>query len=373
MVGVYDHRAGSFSRPVCVFDKWCADPHDNPAIQIDADGYLWLFSPSHGDWTTRSFIHRSERPYDIRQWRTISDGPLFAYPQPWFDPDFGWMFLHTEYHAGRGLRIKHSPDGMRWEPSVSLADFGEGHYQVTWFDPVHRILASAFDQHPAGRGLDARTNVYFLQSRDGGRTWMTAAGDPVSLPVENIASPCLVRDYASEGKLVYLRDVKYTRDGRPVILYVTSKGFEPGPDNAPHRWHTAVWTGEVWEIRDAFLSDNNYDHGELWVGDGEWRVIAPTGRGPQPWNPGGEVEIWGTTDEGLHWNRIQQVTRNSPYNHTFCRIPYKARPDFAAFWADGHAREPSPSALYGCDLDGAHPYRINASTSEASALNPSPA
>lgn len=352
MVAAYDHRTQSLSTPVCVFDKWCADPHDNPALQIDPDGFLWLFSPSHGPWTTRSFIHRSEYPYDIRHWRTVSDGPLFAYPQPWIDPEFGWMFLHTEYTAGRGLRIKHSPDGRHGSASRSLADFGEGHYQVSWFDPQHRILATAFDMHPPGKGLDHRTNLYFLKSADGGKTWSTADGTPVSLPVSEPDHICRVHDYAAEGKVVYLRDLKFTRDGRPVILFVTSRGHEPGPANAPHRWHTAVWTPSGWTLRDAFLSDNNYDHGELWIDPHEWRIIAPTAPGPQPWNPGGEIELWRSTDEGASWERLRTLTRNSPFNHTFCRIPYNARPDFAAFWADGHARIPSESHLYMTNLEG---------------------
>jgi len=48
MVSYFDHATGTFPEPVCVFDKWCADAHDNPALQIDPQGFLWLFSPSQG-------------------------------------------------------------------------------------------------------------------------------------------------------------------------------------------------------------------------------------------------------------------------------------------------------------------------------------
>jgi len=367
MVAVYDHTTGTVSKPVCVFDKWCAGPHDNPAIQIDPDGYLWLFSPSHGEWTTKSFIHRSLHPYEIREWVTISDQPLFAYAQPWVDREWGWMFLHTEYHHGRGLRIKKSRDGVTWDATESIADFGKGHYQVSWFDPNHRILATAFDMHPEEGGLDARTNLYFLQSVDGGMTWTTADGTPVLLPVLEPNASCRVHPYEEKGLLVYLRDVKYTHDGRPVILYVTSKGFEPGPENGPHTWWAAVWTGDAWSTREAFVSDNNYDHGELWVEEHEWRIIAPTGQGPQPWNPGGEVELWVSRDEGGTWRRIKTLRSESTHNHTFCRIPYKAHPDLTVFWADGDARKPSESRLYFCDADGAHVNRLVAGTGQPAA------
>lgn len=353
MVCAFDHGAGRLERPVCVFDKWCADPHDNPALQIDPAGHLWLFSPSHGEWTTRSFIHRSLHPYDFTAWETVWDGPLFAYPQPWVDKEFGWLFPHTEYHRGRGLRIRHSANGRDWSPSRALVDFGAGHYQVSTFDQAHRRLALAFDYHPESGGLDARTNLYYMESRDGGQTFTSADGEVLSLPLDRRDNAALVHDYESEGRLVYLRDVKLTASGEPVVLYVTSRGHEPGPGNGPHRWELARWRrGEGWTVRALFAGDNNYDHGELWMGPEDWRVVAPTEPGPQPWNPGGELALWVSTDQGDHWEKRCQLTRNSPYNHTFCRLPLNAHPGFHCFWADGDARRPSGSRLYFCDREG---------------------
>ena len=359
MVSAYDHADRHLLDPVCVFDKWCADPHDNPALQIDPGGHLWLFSPSHGEWTTRSFIHRSVRPYDHTEWETVSDSPLFAYAQPWVDAQFGWMFLHTEYHHGRGLRIKHSADGRQWTPSMPLADFGAGHYQVSYYDTTKQRLLTAFDYHPEQGGLEARTNLYFMQSRDGGNHFITADDTPLELPLRSKFNPALVHDFEPEGLLVYLRDVKLTPQGDPVIVFVTSKGFEPGPQNGPHTWRLARFSQEHgWQIHTLFESDNNYDHGELWIGDADWRIIAPTETGPQPYNPGGEMALWVSEDEGLTWVRRRQLTRNSRFNHTFCRLPLNAHPDFHCFWADGNAREPSESALYFFDREGSRVMRM---------------
>ena len=353
MVSAYDHGENRLLDPVCVFDKWCADPHDNPALQIDPEGHLWLFSPSHGEWTTRSFIHRSLRPYDFSAWETVSDGPLFAYPQPWVSPKHGWMMLHTEYHHGRGLRIKHSLDGRTWSASRKLADFGMGHYQVSGLDPRHERLGTAFDYHPPEGGLDARTNLYYLQSDDGGHTWTTADGEAQTLPIASPRSSCLVHAAEAEGKLVYLRDLKYTDEGWPVILYVTSKGHEPGPAQGPHAWNLSRWQpGHGWRRQVILESDNNYDHGELWIGPEDWRLLGPTEPGPQPYNPGGEIALWISRDRGENWRRERLVTRDSSRNHTFCRLPLNPHPDFHAFWADGDAREPSESRLYFCDRDG---------------------
>ena len=353
MVSAYDHPTDRLLAPVCVFDKWCADPHDNPALQIGPDGHLWLFSPSHGEWTTRSFIHRSLRPFDHTAWETVSDGPLFAYAQPWVEADFGWMFLHTEYQQGRGLRLKHSRDGRTWTPSRSLVNFGAGHYQVSFFDPTHRRLISAFDYHPPVGGLEARTNLYYMESADGGHTFTTVEGTPLTLPLTQRDNPALVQDWEAEGLKVYLRDVKLTPQGEPVVLFVTSRGFEPGPQNGPHQWRLARWSrAEGWRIHLLFTSDNNYDHGELWMGEKDWRIVAPTEKGPQPFNPGGEVALWVSEDEGLSWTQRRQLTAGSARNHTFCRMPVSAHSQFHCFWADGNAREPSPSALYFCDREG---------------------
>jgi hypothetical protein len=163
----------------------------------------------------------------------------------------------------------------------------------------------------------------------------------------------LVHDYAAEGLNVYLKDIRLGKEGRPVILFLTSGGYESGPKNAPRTWRTARWTGSFWEIRPVTTSDNNYDMGSLYLEDeGTWRIIAPTEPGPQPYNPGGEMAMWVSHDQGREWSKTKQLTSNSPMNHTYARRPVNAHPDFYALWADGHGREPSSSRLYFCNRDG---------------------
>ena len=55
---------------------------------------------------------------------------------------------------------------------------------------------------------------------------------------------------------------------------------------------------------------------------------------------------------------LRQLTRNSPFNHTYCRKPVNAHPDFYALWADGHGLEPSQSSLYFCDKTGQRVWRL---------------
>jgi hypothetical protein len=150
-----------------------------------------------------------------------------------------------------------------------------------------------------------------------------------------------------------MKDIKFTSRGQPVILYLTSKGYQPGPENAPRTWTTARWTGKKWDINPVTTSDNNYDTGSLFIEKGGiWRIIAPTETGPQPYNPGGEIVIWTSKDHGRSWKKAKQITEGSKYNHTYVRSVVNRHPDFYALWADGHGRKPSPSRIYFCTRDG---------------------
>lgn len=362
MVSYYDHRTGRVPQPTILLDKETGDAHDNPVISVDDEGHIWIFSTSHGR-SRPSYIHRSRKPYSIDAFELVEATRLegdervpitnFSYMQTWHKKGRGFICFFTRYGdpAARTLMVMTSPDGERWGAWQRLAAIEQGHYQISALG--RDIAGSAFNYHPAGKGLNWRTNLYYIQSRDFGRTWQTAAGKTVEIPLTAPGSPALVHDYAAESLNVYLKDIRYDAEDRPVILFLTSRGYQAGPENDPRTWTTARWTGKRWQIRPAFRSDNNYDMGSLWIeADGTWRIIAPSGTGPQPYNPGGEVEVWVSRDEGQHWHRTHQLTRDSERNHTYVRRPVNAQGGFYAFWADGHGRRESRSQLYFCDREG---------------------
>ena len=244
-----------------------------------------------------------------------------------------------------------SEDGANWERAQLLAGIFQGDYQISWLHGNR--VATAFDCHPNPRGLNGRANIYYLETSDLGRAWNTVTGGPAVLPVTNAAHSALVYDSQKEGLLVYLKDLNFDGAGHPIILFLTAKGYEPGPANGPRTWQTLRWTGDTWVRRPFATSGNNYDHGSLYVErDGTWRVIAPTDQGPQPFNPGGEMVMWTSSDQGEHWARAKALTRGSARNHSYARRPQNAHPDFYAFWADGHARQPSESWLYFATREG---------------------
>ena len=382
MVSFYDHEKDVVPKPTILLDKQTSDAHDNPVIAVDDAGYVWIFSTSHGR-SRPSFIHRSCEPYDVDAFdrvnarRRTETGfePItnFSYMQAWHVKGRGFFcfFTRYKYPAARTLCAMSSEDGVTWSEWIRLAAIEEGHYQISAADV--RCAASAFNYHPKGKGLNWRTNLYYLETRDFGVSWRTAAGEEVAVPLTDPDSPALVHDFRAEGLNVYLKDIDFDAAGRPVILFLTSKGFESGPKNDPRTWTTARWTGEVWELRPAMTSDNNYDMGSLYLEeDGSWLIIGPTQTGPQPYNPGGEMALWGSEDRGETWQRVRTMTETSERNHTYARRPVDPHPGFYALWADGHGRQPSTSDLFFCDREGAirllpremegdlvRPYRLN--------------
>lgn len=362
MVSYFEHRTKTVPRPTILLDKHTDDAHDNPVISVDASGYIWIFSTSHG--TARpSYIHRSRRPWDVEEFDRVSavvrenerDTPVanFSYIQVWARPDGGFFAFFTRYGdpAARTICFLRSRDGVVWTDRRRLAAIEQGHYQVS--GAGRGVAGSAFNYHPAGRGLNWRTNLYYLETSDG-VDWRTVAGEPLAPPLTQVDNAALVHDYAAEGLNVYLKDVRYDAHDRPVILYLTSGGYQAGPQNDPRTWRIARWTGERWLFHVVATSDNNYDFGELWGVEGDvWRVIAPTATGPQPYNPGGEVASWISRDRGETWALERRLTAESEFNHTYVRRPLHAHPDFYALWADGHGRRPSQSRLYFATADGA--------------------
>jgi hypothetical protein len=363
MVSYYDHATGKVPRPRILLNKHTSDAHDNPTLALDDNGHIWVFSPSHG--TSRpSYIHRSKRPWDVDEFEKILTSN-FSYTQPWHLPGNGFVFLHTHYGttnslgepATRGLHWMTSGNGMDWTAPKPLANIAMGDYQISW--PHGQRLATAFDFHPRPLGLNARANIYYAETRDQGATWTTVTGAPLHLPLATTNNAALIYDSRAKDLLVYLKDLNFDADGRPVILFLTSKGYESGPKNDPRTWRTARWTGKTWEIRDLATSHNNYDHGSLYIEpDGAWRVIAPTEPGPQKYNPGGEMVIWLSRNQGQSWNRLKQLTHDSKLNHTYARRPLEAHAGFYALWADGNARQPSECRLYFTNQAGDHVWRL---------------
>ncbi len=360
-IGAFDHRAGTVCRPHTILHRPTWDAHYNAVIAQDPDGFLYVFCNCHGlgmemkpgDPTYgEAYIYRSRTPRSIDGFeRVYTDN--FSYSNVWPLPDGRLFWLHTRYQQHTRPLFWSVGDGSRWTEPEQIAFIEKGNYQISASRGA--TVATVFDMHPAEGGLNARTNIYFLQTTDGGQNWTTAAGTPVQLPLTKRDNPALIRDFATEGLLVYLKDLTFDQQNQPIITYLTTHGAFPGPDNGPRRWWTARWDGTEWIHRFICESSHNYDHGILCTNaPDDWRLIAPTAPGPQPHGTGGMITVQVSQDQGTTWQRDRQYDEIvQARNHTYVRRPLHAHPDFIAFWADGDAYAPSESRLYFMSRKGA--------------------
>lgn len=191
MVSYYDHKTGMVPHPTILLNKKTNDAHDNPVISVDEKGYIWIFSASHG--TSRpSYIHKSKKPFDINSFELIhplrkedsKEIPMnnFSYIQPWFVPNRGFITFFTLYRnpALRTSFFMTSPDGVKWTNFTRLSAIEEGHYQISAVS--QNKAGTTFNFHPEGKGVNWRTNLYYMETKDWGKTWQTVEGENLSLP-----------------------------------------------------------------------------------------------------------------------------------------------------------------------------------------------
>ena len=345
MAGAFDHRTQKLLPPTVVHDKaGVDDPHDNPSIALDENGYVWVFVSGRGAGGRLGVIYRATAPFSIDSFDPI-DTHEFTYPQPWWITGKGFVHLFTKYTGLRELYFSRSGDGKHWTEPQKLAGIG-GHYQIS--ETQGERIVSAFNRHPGG-DCDLRTDLYYVESRDLGKTWQTVDGQSVEIPIHREDDITRVRNYSAENRLVYVKDLNFDHLGNPVILYLTSSHCHAGPGGDPRRWEIAHWTGDRWEFHVITTSSHNYDAGSLYIEEQNWKLIAPTETGPQPWGQGGEIAVWESPFPGNSWKRTQILTENSPRNHSYVRRPENAHPDFYAFWCDGNTDQLSPVNLYYTD------------------------
>lgn len=371
-VSYFDHNTGMVPKPTIVLDKKTNNAHDNPVMNIDKEGYIWVFSTAHGT-NGFSYVHKSIKPYNIDEFEQVHVTKIvngekvimdnFSYLQTWYQPDNGFINLFTHYERNvipnqpdkprRTIGFMTSTDGIHYSTWNNLAIIEEGHYQTS--GQYKNKLASAFNYHPIKQGengLNYRTNLYYIQTQDFGKSWESADGKKIQIPLKDVHNTALIKDYSELGLNVYINDLAFDQNGLPVILYLTSHGYKAGPQKTPRTWYTARFDGEKWEILPLTTSGNNYDMGSLYIDEkGHWQVVAPTKMGPQAYNTGGEMVLWKTDDQGKTWKSIP-MTANSRFNHSYARRPVNVNNDFYAFWADGHGRERSLSQLYFSDDKG---------------------
>ena len=360
MISYYDHKSRMVPRPTIVLDKsGVDDPHDDPSLAIDKDGYLWVFISGRGR-TRMGFKYKSDLPFSIESFTKVTEEEM-TYPQPLYDQQNGFFHFFTKYTGVRELYFETSKDGNTWTEDIKLAGIIEegatqsGHYQVS--GKRDNLICTFFNRHPDGN-VDKRTDLYYAQTRDFGETWTDIEGKTLELPMTKVDCGARLIDYARDGKNVYLKDLNFDKEGNPVCLYLTSNGHEPGPQNNPRDWCITRFDGYSWKTSIICQSDHNYDMGSLYINGNSWTMIGPTDDGPQKYQAGGELVKWESSDNGKSWTKVKTITPSSKQNHNYVRRPVEAKNPFYCFWADGDPQNFSKSFLYFTDSKGKRVYQL---------------
>lgn len=77
------------------------DPHDNPTLVIDDQGYIWVYVAGRGNGRP-GHRYRSASPYDISKFELMNSS-IMAYPQPIYIKGKGHFLFFTRYDGRRQL------------------------------------------------------------------------------------------------------------------------------------------------------------------------------------------------------------------------------------------------------------------------------
>lgn len=352
MISYYDHRLHRVPKPVIVYDKMgVTDPQDNASLSIGPGGYIWVFISGRGR-TRPGLIFKSRLPWSIESFDMVMEGEML-FPQPWCINGSSFILLHSRLSRGRELYWSSSKDGSEWTESEKIAGFG-GHFQVS--ATFENSIYTVFNYYPA-ENMDKRTNLYLLKTDDLGKTWKSADNKIVEIPVTEGRNKALIKDFESENKLVFINDLSFDSEGNPVILAIVSSDFRPGPV-AERSLMVIRWKDGEWYFSKVCPTDHNFDLGQLYISEKEWKIIAPSEGALQKNVTGGEMQLWISRNEGVDWEKTYDITENSEMNNSYPRRPLNAHREFSAFWVDGDAEKRSPSQLYFTNAKGDKVWRL---------------
>ncbi len=336
-VSYYDHRTGTLGPATVVGPNPNMDAHENPHMLIDEDAYIYLF---HGSHCTPTLVKKSVRPYDTSAFRpmaTITDSS--SYPQPWqLRPgEITVLFRKGGTHDAAESYIKSTDGGVSWAKSVdfitTLPQNGCYGVSIAATGPYPRKVHMAWS---LTRGdWWQRYHVFYAYSDDGGITWRKSDGSAYDLPITEATSEMIFEsDVPDRG--VWLKDIQLDSHGNPYILFIDGNTV-----TYDCIWYLARYAQGQWSFHQIARSDHMYDAGALVIlADDDFRVYAPT-TPSQPYEDGGEIEEWQSTDGGRTWVNTKHLTTGSTYSHNHVKAVYNhGRGDFRVFWNYGDAQNP---------------------------------
>ncbi|MBI3971329.1 MAG: BNR-4 repeat-containing protein [Chloroflexi bacterium] len=179
-VATFDVASATWSAAVTLGQG--QDNHAGAALTMDSAGFLYAaFGPHHGPFQFR----RTLRPYDASAWESTEwFGDDCTHPSLVCGVDDTLHLLHRSGRSKWRLLYRRRPKGERWSEPTEVVDpcfEGYTHFWPSLAVAADGALHLAFAIN-TGSPFMGRA-VGYLRSENGGRSWTSADGAPVQLPL----------------------------------------------------------------------------------------------------------------------------------------------------------------------------------------------
>jgi hypothetical protein len=247
------------------------DLHDVYAVAVDSLGYVHIVGNMHGQ--PLRYI-RSQYPGEITSWQAGQiPGPTdsVTYPQFTLLPNGTLLFWYREGVAGRGRILLDAldPGMVSWRSVGTILDDGPAgespylhHIAV---DPRSGTIHLMFEWR-LDVSASTTNDVGYAQSRDGGQTWQTATGAPLTTPIGNAPSSTVLETARAGSGLENGGGLTVDSHGFPhgIVVFAAPDGtrlldhiwFDG------RRWHTDPLDGKTIDGRPGIAGTRD---GRMWL------------------------------------------------------------------------------------------------------------
>ena len=346
----YDQETGEISDLYDTGISAVADlTHGQPAIAIDNDGYIWVFSGCHD---SKCRVAVSKNPRDPSEWEEktpigTGEGDTWTiggvtYPQP--IPVSDGMLVIVRHHDSSAwydnsiAMFKSTDRGETWTKTIIAKPYSAKNYPFLFRKLNGKIYGLISPRNVDGD--DYWHGVMFMMSDDEGQTWKKADGTVYTLPVDADSADWITTDLHKKSF-----NVAVLPNGNPVATI--------GEDSSPKKLYFAKWNGANWELH--VIDD---DIGSVYH-SGFFTHIKPI--------TNDKIEIYATVDingtmevvkytsedGGITWTK-EQITSNSPYHNA--HLTPVDNHDNLVYWCYGGSAETVEIKTYPLDIPSPIPF-----------------
>ncbi len=307
----YTHATGVWSDPVEVAASG-NDDHGSPAILIDDLGYIHMFFGCHA---TDLLYSKSDNPLDISAW-TAQTPPSddATYPNV-LQLDNGTIYLFYRTDTGANYVYRTSIDrGANWSAETVVFSNGGAHYGMyLGYRKGNGNKIHAFG-HDTLNVVDSsaiyRYSEYYFYFD--GTNWKNSTDGTLTLPLsltdaEDMTS---IRVYDSGDNITGFPVLDLDDDDNPSFIFV--EGEEDLSVNITYKY--AKKTGATWSIVEI-TNTNDILQRSILINKSATELEAYLTRGGSgtgaPYNYGGFIEKWESSDSGATWTKSTLVTNKS--------------------------------------------------------------